>query len=149
MSLNRALGELFKVIREEAAANPEFALRLEEALGFYKPSARRKQAAKAKLKRPVEPPKQAVRARGEIGQETVPAAPALNPISLYTREGEAALRRELEGEVYSREALAALVAEHNLDPAGEAAAADKPALVEQIVVQARKRVERDQKLFDY
>ena len=49
----------------------------------------------------------------------------------------------------SREALAALVEEHNLDPAGEADGADRDGLIEQIVAQARKRVERDSKLFDY
>lgn len=146
MSLNRALAELFKVVREEAAGNPAFALKLEEALNVYRPSKALKQAAKARLKprpaasepapAPVEP----------VGQEA-PAAPGINPISIYTNQGEAALRTALAGP--SREALAALVEEHNLDPAGEADGADRDGLVEQIVAQAKKRVERDSKLFDY
>jgi hypothetical protein len=142
MSLNRALAELFKVVREEAAGNPGFALKLEEALSVYRPSKALKQAAKARLR-----PKPPAPVPDEpVGQEE-PAAPGINPISIYTNQGEAALRTALAAP--SREALAALVAEHNLDPAGEADGADRDGLVEQIVVQARKRVERDSKLFDY
>ena len=46
-------------------------------------------------------------------------------------------------------ALRALVAEHNLDPSGAAAALDAPELVTHIVAQAKKRAERDEKMFDY
>ncbi|HWA21541.1 MAG TPA: hypothetical protein VG735_03990 [Caulobacterales bacterium] len=142
MSLNRALAELFKVVREEAAGNPAFALKLEEALSVYRPSKALKQAAKARLR-----PKPAAPAPAEpVGQEE-PAAPGINPISIYTNQGEAALRMALAAP--SRAALAALVEEHNLDPAGQADGADRDGLVEQIVAQAKKRVERDSKLFDY
>ena len=75
------------------------------------------------------------------------AAPAINPISIFANQGEEALRVALAAP--SQEALAALVAEHNLDPAGLAAGADRDGLIEQIVKQAKKRVERDSKLFDY
>jgi hypothetical protein len=146
MSLNRALTELFKVVREEAAGNPAFALKLEEALSVYRPSKALKQAAKARLKpMPVAPGP--APAPVEPAEQEEPAAPGINPISIYTSQGEAALRTALAEP--SREALAALVEEHNLDPAGEADGADRDGLIEQIVSQARKRVERDSKLFDY
>jgi hypothetical protein len=156
MSLNRALGELFKVIREEAASNPAFALKLEEALSVYRPSKALKQAARAKLK-PKAPPV-AGPAPLEEEAESAPLPhpappdvepPALNPVAVFTREGEAGLRAALDGGDYSREALAAVVEEHNLDPAGAAAGADRDGLIEQIVAQAKRRVERDSKLFDY
>jgi hypothetical protein len=76
------------------------------------------------------------------------AAPALNPVAVFLKEGEAGLRRALEAGL-DLDSLRHLVAEHNLDPSGtlgEAAASD---LVTHIVAQARKRVERDKKLFDY
>lgn len=154
MSLNRALGELFKVIREEAASNPAFALKLEEALSVYRPSKALKQAARAKL-RPKAPPAAELPAiESEPAPSPHPAppapeAPALNPVAVFTREGEDGLRAALDGGDYSREALAALVAEHNLDPAGAADGADRDGLIEQIVAQAKRRVERDSKLFDY
>lgn len=46
-------------------------------------------------------------------------------------------------------ALKALVVEHNLDPSGAAAGFDAPELVTHIVAQAKKRAERDEKMFDY
>ncbi len=83
---------------------------------------------------------------GDIA-EPVEAAPAINPVSIFSNQGEDALRSALSAP--SREALVALVAEHNLDPAGQAEDADRNGLIEQIVSQAKKRVERDSKLFDY
>ena len=148
MSLNRALAELFKVVREEAAGNPAFALKLEEALSVYRPSKALKQAAKARLRpKPAAPAAAPAPAPVEPVEQEAPAAPGINPISIYTNQGEAALRTALAAP--SREALAALVAEHNMDPAGQAEGADRDGLIEQIVAQARKRVERDSKLFDY
>lgn len=147
MSLNRALAELFKVVREEAAGNPEFALKLEEALSVYRPSKALKQAARAKLKPQSAPPPVAPAPAIVEPIPEAPVAPAINPISIFANQGEAALRSALAEP--SREALAALVAEHNLDPAGQAEGADRDGLIEQIVAQAKKRVERDSKLFDY
>ncbi len=156
MSLNRALAELFKVVREEAATNPGFALKLEEALSVYRPSKALKQAARAKVQpRPPEakPLVEPVVAAQPQPVEIEPAepepiaAPAINPVSIFSNQGEEALRSALAAP--SREALVALVAEHNLDPAGQAEDADRDGLVEQIVTQAKKRVERDSKLFDY
>lgn len=153
MSLNRALTELFKAVREEAARNPEFAERIGEAIAIYKPPKRRRRAVAPAPATPPPPAKpfdlQAALAReGEApANDAAIAAPDINPISFYSGKGEEALRKELEGE--SREALAALVAEHNLDPAGTAAEADKAGLIDQIVAQAKKRVERDKALFNY
>ncbi len=165
MSLNRALGELFKVIREEAASNPAFALKLEEALSVYRPSKALKQSARAKLSPktppvaepgPVEealseplPLEEREAAPAPLPHPAPPEAPALNPVAVFTRDGEDGLRAALDGGDYSREALAAVVAEHNLDPAGAAEGADRDGLIEQIVAQAKSRVERDRKLFDY
>jgi hypothetical protein len=161
MSLQRALTELFKVIREEANTNPEFALKLEEALGTYRPSKRAKQRAKERISpsaptpRPVPPPPVEtpieVAATSQEGA-TPPAGivHGLNPVSVLTQDGEEALRAALGEDRYSAETLAALAAEHNLNPAGATAdSADKGAWIEQIVAQAKKRVERDSKLFDY
>jgi hypothetical protein len=162
MSLNRALGELFRAIREEAARNPEFATRLGDAIAIYKPKRKKRPAGPAVWPGPIAPfDLQASLARApapeaeeadiaaEPEAESAPDVPALNPISFLSREGEAALRQELSADAYSREALQALAAEHNLDPAAAAAGADKVGLIEQIVVQAKKRVERDKALFNY
>ncbi|MGE3302097.1 MAG: hypothetical protein AB7M12_03195 [Hyphomonadaceae bacterium] len=160
MSLNRALAELFKAIREEAAHNDAFAARLEDALALYKPPRRRRPARPAPAAEPPAPAQTppVLEALEAFDPEppapiepadVAPGPPALNPIALYSEAGEAALRSVLEDETYSREALSLLIAEHNLDPAGAADDGDKPALVEQIVAQARRRVERDRKLFDY
>jgi hypothetical protein len=165
MSLNRALTELFKAIREEAARNPEFAARLGEAIAIYKPPKRKRKPAPAPAPPPAKPfDLEASLARAPLPEAVdaaavaedqvfspppAPPTPSLNPIAFFSREGEDALRQELNGQVYSREALAALVAEHNLDPAGAAEGADKAGLIEQIVAQAKKRVARDKALFDY
>jgi hypothetical protein len=46
-------------------------------------------------------------------------------------------------------ALQALVAEHNLDPSGKTAAMEHDELAAHIVAQAKRRAERDEKMFDY
>lgn len=144
MSLARALAELFKAVRDEAGTNPDFALKLEQALAVYKPSKRAKQAARERVApRPAAPPAQPAPAPRAAPPEGV------NPVAVLQQQGEDALRAELAGADYSAEALAALAAEHNLDPAGEAADADKSGWIEQIVAQAKRRVARDSKLFDY
>jgi hypothetical protein len=74
-------------------------------------------------------------------------APALNPAGLYKREGEAALRRALASQELG--ALRALVAEHNLDPSGVTPALTRDELAAHILDQAKRRAERDEKMFDY
>ncbi len=151
MSLNRALTEFFKAVRDEAANNPAFAAKLGDAMALHKPRRRKGPRPVAAEKPAAPPPAPAFDLAAEIGgkdDDAPPLAPALNPIAFLNKEGEAALREELAGD-YSQEDLAALVAEHNLDPAGIAEKADKDGLIDQIVAQAKKRVARDKALFDY
>lgn len=146
MSLNKTLDRLFDEIRREARRNPDFADRLDSVLRAH--SSRRdvaeeaaeaiaQEAAPALAPEPASKPADAI----------VVAAPALNPVGLYQREGAEALAAALADQ--DREALAALIAEHNLDPTGEAGGLDRDALAAHVVAQAARRVERDKKLFDY
>jgi hypothetical protein len=73
--------------------------------------------------------------------------PALNPAGLYKKEGEDALTSALAGQDLS--ALRALVAEHNLDPSGVTPSLTRDELAAHIVAQAKRRAERDEKMFDY
>jgi hypothetical protein len=91
----------------------------------------------AKKRAPTSPP--------QAGEQK--KAPAINPAGLYKREGEAALKKALEGQELS--ALRALVAEHNLDPSGVTSALTRDELATHIVAQAKRRAERDEKMFDY
>jgi hypothetical protein len=45
--------------------------------------------------------------------------------------------------------LRLLIEEHNLDPAGETRGLDRIALIAHVIDAARRRTERDVKLFDY
>lgn len=163
MSLNKTLDRLFDEIRREAKRNPAFADRLDAVLRLHDSrrevddetleavapqssparggSAERSEGEGevAKTKRRAAPPQSA------LPQQ--PAAPALNPAGLYKRAGEDALTEALVA--LDLPALRALVAEHNLDPSGAAAALDAPELVTHIVAQAKKRAERDERMFDY
>ena len=53
----------------------------------------------------------------------------------------------LEG--FDLSSLRALVAEHNLDPGGVTVALTKAELAAHILLQAQRRAERDEKMFDY
>ena len=144
MSLNKSLNRLFDEIRREARRNEAFADRLDAVLRAHDserdvPDAVLEDVLRGETERG--PP-----VRG--GREArAPDHTALNPVALYSRDGAEALKAALielpEG------ALAHLVGEHNLDPAGAAADLAKPDLVDHIVAQAARRVERDRKLFDY
>jgi len=61
--------------------------------------------------------------------------------------GEAGLASALADQDLS--ALRALVAEHNLDPSGVTPALTRDELAAHIVSQAKRRAERDEKMFDY
>jgi hypothetical protein len=74
-------------------------------------------------------------------------APDINPAGLYKREGEAALSAALQGQKLT--ALRALVTEHNLDPSGVTSTLTRDELAAHIVDQAKRRAERDEKMFDY
>lgn len=74
-------------------------------------------------------------------------APSLNPAGLYKREGEGALVTALASQKLG--ALRALVVEHNLDPGGVTPSLTRDELAAHILEQAKKRAERDDKMFDY
>lgn len=146
MTLNRTLERLFRSVRAEAARNPAFAAELEAALSQFRPRrpGRMLRASEQAQPRAAEP-NPPIAAPALIAPSA--PIPALNPIAVFRRLGAAGLRRELEP--FAVEALRALIAEHNLDPAGEATEEGLGALVERIVAAAQRRVERDQKLFAY
>lgn len=78
-----------------------------------------------------------------------PVKPLLNPIAFARREGVDGLRGELLSGEYDESTLRVLLEEHNLDPAGAARDEGFAELVERLTEQARRRLERDQKLFAY
>ena len=144
MSLNRTLERLFRAIRCEVARNPAFAGELEAALREYRP--------RIGPTRPLASPPKPAPALSPAGTKPVislPAKPPLNPIAFARREGVDGLRGELLSGVYDESALRVLLEEHNLDPAGAARDEGFAELVERLTEQARRRLERDQKLFAY
>ncbi|MBI1251098.1 MAG: hypothetical protein GC189_06485 [Alphaproteobacteria bacterium] len=147
MSLNRTLDRLFDVIRREARRNPAFADQLDAVLRAH---LSRREVDDEALERAHEPAAPPVK-NGKAKPLSAPAPMRieLNPVALYLREGEEALRAELEEPAYERDALLTLVSEHNLDPGGEAGGLERADLAELIVARARRRAERDRKLFDY
>lgn len=144
MSLNRTLERLFRAIRCEVARNPAFAGELEAALREYRP--------RIGPARPLASPPKPVLAASPAGTKPMVSRPAktlLNPIAFARREGVDGLRGELLSGVYDEAALRVLLEEHNLDPAGAARDEAFAELVERLTEQARRRLERDQKLFAY
>ncbi len=148
MSLNKSLDRLFNEIRREARRNPEFADRLDAVLRTHDSRRDVDEAAIAAVGASEEAPApEAAPAPVPAKKPKQAAAPALNPVAILQRGGEDALEEALIS--HNREALLALVAEHNLDPGGEAGAFSREDLQAHVVAQAKKRVERDRKLFDY
>lgn len=150
MSLNKTLDRLFDEIRREAKRNPAFADRLDAVLRGHESRRDVDAALVAQLAEPeaVEPPPgRAVKDKAKLAPAAPVAAPAINPAGLFKRAGEDALTEALAALDLS--ALHALVGEHNLDPAGVTAAMDGAELIAHIVAQAKKRAERDEKMFDY
>ncbi len=121
--IERALGGVFRVVTDEAASNPVFARKLEDALaGFAEDyTARRK-------------------AEADVGD--------FHPFIAYRKGTPEEFAARLGK--FDVKALRLIVAQHNLDPAnalkGKGA---KKALVEQILTATQKRAERDAKLFEY
>ena len=175
MSLNKTLDRLFDEIRREAKRNPEFADRLDAVLrlhdsrrdvadevveevatqsspasgggpersegeGQVTPASKKKRRD-APLSQPALPPDNSPTSEGAL------EAPALNPAGLYKREGEDALTAALAS--LDKGALRALITEHNLDPSGATGAMDDAELATHIIAQAKRRAERDEKMFDY
>ncbi|MBL8545702.1 MAG: hypothetical protein JNL81_04520 [Hyphomonadaceae bacterium] len=166
MSLNKTLDRLFDEIRREAKRNPEFADRLDAVLQRHDsrrdvadevledvaesspasgggPSAARG-GGKSANRRAAPPQSAAPTAPPQAGEQS---AQALNPAGLYKKEGEDALTAALADHDLS--ALRALVAEHNLDPSGVTPSLTRDELAAHIVSQAKRRAERDEKMFDY
>lgn len=137
MSLNRTLHRLFAEVRREAKRNKAFADRLEAVI----------LAHRSDRDVPVDMIN-AARALSDASAIAAPlGAPEINPVALLTRDGPDALAAALTP--FARAALAKLVHEHNLDPAGETEGLDEGRLIAHIVLAAKKRIERDRKLFDY
>jgi hypothetical protein len=146
MSLNRTLDRLFDEIRREAKRNPDFADRLDAVLRLHE--SRRDVAEE--IVEEMAGNCSAAREEGEASPasaQSPESAPSLNPVGLFKREGEEALSAALS--VQDLAQLQALVAEHNLDPSGEAGELDRDGLAAHVVAQAKKRAARDEKLFDY
>lgn len=137
MSLNRTLERFFDEVRKEARRNPTFAARLDGVLRVHTSR--------------LEASESAGEADEPMAQAPTPASAAapgdFNPVGVLMRDGEEALVAALADR--DQETLLELLSEHNLDPTGEAAQFDRAQLVEHILAQAQKRVERDKKLMSY
>lgn len=156
MSLNKTLDRFFDEIRREAKRNPEFADRLDAILRLH--DSRRdvgeeviedvaREEAPELAPAPTAAPAQAPAKTKRKAASAQPAPPLLNPVGIYKRSGEEALSTALSTQALP--ALRALVVEHNLDPSGETEALDRDALAAHVVAQAKRRAERDEKMFDY
>ncbi len=150
MSLNKTLDRLFDEIRREAKRNADFADRLDAVLRLHE--SRRDVANEVVEDVANSSPASGMGGRGRsTGRRAQsPAASSttvLNPVGVFKREGEDALTAALVA--LDAVALRALIIEHNLDPAGETQAMDEAELAAHIVAQAKRRAERDDKMFDY
>ncbi len=164
MSLNKTLDRFFDEIRREAKRNPDFANRLDavlqrhdsrrdvpdEVLEEVSSPASGGGGERSEPEGRVAPPPPKKPAPKVVTPPPAAAkkpAPGINPAGLYKREGEDALRKALEGQELS--ALRALVAEHNLDPSGVTPSLTRDEIAAHILAQAKRRAERDEKMFDY
>jgi hypothetical protein len=165
MSLNKTLDRLFDEIRREAKRNPDFANRLDAVLRLHDSRRDVPDEVVDDIAHAMQISSPASAAGGDPGSssgepagESPPSAragakkrakapPAINPAGVYKKQGEAGLTKALAGQDLS--ALRALVAEHNLDPGGITSSLTRAELAAHIVTQAKKRAERDEKMFDY
>jgi len=156
MSLNKTLNRLFDEIRREAKRNEAFADRLDAVLRAHDSArdvpaamiAQERAAPEADCEAAPEVTERPTRKLAELGAGAEARSLSdINPVAFFTRDGADALKAALTA--LPENALAQLLGDHNLDPAGAAEGLAKPELVEHIVAQAQKRVERDRKLFDY
>ncbi|MDZ4691663.1 hypothetical protein [Terricaulis sp.] len=147
MSLNKTLDRLFDEIRREAKRNPDFADRLDAVLQRHDSRRDVPDGVMDDVAPDEAPVKKAKPAKPVVVEAPPAKAPALNPAGVYKKDGEDALTAALVA--LDTAALRALVEENNLDPAGETPAMDEAELVAHIVAQAKRRAERDEKMFDY
>ncbi len=120
--IDRALNSLFKAVAEEAQLNPSFARKLEDSLAKFAEDYVERQRTERRV--------------GEF-----------HPFIEYRKSPDDFAERLSS---FDQGDLRLIVAKHNLDAAGLLKSkTSKKALVEHIVAAARKRVERDAKLFEY
>ncbi len=121
--IDKALSGLFRVVTEEAAQNPAFAQKLEDALGEF--------------------------AEGYVERHKVERQVAdFHPFIEFRKMTPEAFRSRLEA--FGGAELRLIVEKHHLDPAKTLKAkAAKKALVDLICAAAEKRAVRDAKLFEY
>ncbi len=153
MSLNKTLDRLFDEIRREAKRNPDFADRMDAVMRAHASRRDVPDEAQAEVTETAAPPVAAAAPSAPEAPTAPPArkkgkaAPNINPAGLYKREGAEALVAALTGQDLG--SLRALVSEHNLDPSGVTATLTRAELADHILAQAKRRAERDEKMFDY
>ncbi len=157
MSLNKSLDRLFDEVRREAKRNPDFADRLD---AVFRAHTSRRDVAEGVVEDVAADAAPEPEAAGSKSKRRAAAAPvaaasapestqksSINPAGLYKKEGEAALTAELADQDLI--SLRAIVAEHNLDPSGVTPSLTRDELAAHILAQAKRRAERDEKMFDY
>lgn len=120
--IERALSGLFKVVTEEAAANPAFGKKLEDSLAKFGQDLAEKRMAERSIEN-------------------------FHPFVEYRKDAAAFEARLAK---FDAKELKALIERHHLDPAatlkGKGA---KKVLAAHVLEAAKKRAERDAKLFEY
>ncbi|MEY2757899.1 MAG: hypothetical protein RIR33_1677 [Pseudomonadota bacterium] len=120
--IDRALSGLFKVVTEEAAVNPAFGKKLEDALAKFGQELADKRLAERKIDN-------------------------FHPLVEFRKDAAAF---EVRLAKFDAKELRALIERHHLDPAAMLKGkGTKKVLAAHILEAARKRAERDGKLFEY
>jgi hypothetical protein len=120
--IDRALSNMFKVVTEEAAANPAFGKKLEESLAKFGQELADKRLAERNIEN-------------------------FHPLVEYRKDAAAFEARLAK---FDAKELRALVDRHHLDPAATLKGkGTKKVLAAHILEAAKKRAERDAKLFEY
>lgn len=121
--IDRALSNMFKIVTEEAAANPAFGRKLEDSLAKFGQELSERRLAERSVE-------------------------SFHPVIEYKSSGPEAFAARLMK--FDAQALRAIIARHHLDPAGTLTGKSvKKVLAAHVLEAARKRVERDAKLFEY
>jgi hypothetical protein len=121
--IDKALASVFKVVTEEASANPAFGKRMEEALAKFAVDYVERQRAERRI--------------GEF-----------HPLVEYRKGAPEEFEARLAA--FDATELRIIVQKHHLDPANTLKGkGTKKALAALVLAAARKRAERDAKLFEY
>ncbi len=122
-SIDKALGLIFKATIDEAASNRDFAIRIEDALGRFAEGYIERRRAEKKIE-------------------------GFHPFIVYRKGAPEAFVAALQ--TFDAVELKLIVDRHGLDPAKSLKARpSRKVLVDLIVAAARKRAERDARLFEY